>query len=92
VKLALQLTTLLRAAFVFGQIMRRLKQPAVVGEMIGGIVVAGIGFANDVIDARIFVAMVVMALITSLLAAPMMSRLLGERSEVRQLAAAVGEE
>jgi Kef-type K+ transport system membrane component KefB len=38
VKLALQLTAMLACALVFGQMMRRFKQPAVVGEMVGGIV------------------------------------------------------
>lgn len=38
VKLALQLTTMLGCAVLFGEIMRRLRQPAVVGEMLGGIV------------------------------------------------------
>jgi Kef-type K+ transport system membrane component KefB len=42
-----------------------------------GIILAGVGLANGVIDARMFVAIVVMALMTSLMAAPMMSRLLG---------------
>jgi len=37
VKLAPQMTTVLAFAIVFGEIMRRFKQPAVVGEMIGGI-------------------------------------------------------
>ena len=37
VTLALQMTTMLAFAIVFGEIMRRFKQPAVVGEMIGGI-------------------------------------------------------
>jgi Kef-type K+ transport system membrane component KefB len=41
-----------------------------------GIILAGVGLANGVIDARIFVAIVVMALVTSLMAGPMMSRLL----------------
>ena len=41
-----------------------------------GIILAGVGLANGVIDARIFVAIVVMALVTSLIAGPMMSRLL----------------
>ena len=41
-----------------------------------GIILAGVGLANGVIDARIFVAMVVMALVTSLMAGPMMSHLL----------------
>jgi Kef-type K+ transport system membrane component KefB len=41
-----------------------------------GIILAGVGLANGVIDARLFVAIVVMALVTSLLAGPMMSRLL----------------
>ena len=38
VKLALQLTTMLGCAVLFGEIMRRFKQPAVVGEMVGGVV------------------------------------------------------
>jgi Kef-type K+ transport system membrane component KefB len=38
VKLALQLATMLGFALVFGEIMRRLRQPAVVGERFGGIV------------------------------------------------------
>jgi Kef-type K+ transport system membrane component KefB len=38
VELALQLTTMLAVALLFGEVMRRLRQPAVVGEMIGGIV------------------------------------------------------
>jgi Kef-type K+ transport system membrane component KefB len=41
-----------------------------------GIILAGVGLTNGVIDARIFVAIVVMALVTSLMAGPMMSRLL----------------
>src|SRR4030067_1892029 len=35
---ALQIATMLGFALLFGQIMRRWKQPAVLGEMIGGIV------------------------------------------------------
>src|SRR5688572_16270196 len=38
VKLALQVTTMLGTAVLFGQIMRRFRQPAVVGEMFGGII------------------------------------------------------
>jgi Kef-type K+ transport system membrane component KefB len=38
VKLALQLATMLGFALVCGEIMRRVRQPAVVGEMLGGIV------------------------------------------------------
>ena len=38
VKLALQMTTMLGFAVLFGEIMRRFKQPAVVGEMFGGII------------------------------------------------------
>jgi len=38
VKLALQFASMLAFALFFGQIMRRLKQPAVLGEMIGGII------------------------------------------------------
>jgi Kef-type K+ transport system membrane component KefB len=35
---ALQIATMLGFALLFGQVMRRLNQPAVLGEMIGGIV------------------------------------------------------
>ena len=48
-----------------------------------GIILAGVGLANRVIDARIFVAIVLMALITSLMAGPMMSRLLGHHQAMR---------
>jgi Kef-type K+ transport system membrane component KefB len=41
-----------------------------------GIILAGVGLANGVIDERIFVAIVVMALITSLMSGPAMSILL----------------
>jgi hypothetical protein len=37
VKFALQITVMVGFAVVFGQLMRRVKQPAVLGEMIGGI-------------------------------------------------------
>lgn len=37
IKYSLQIATMLACALLFGQIMRRLKQPAVLGEMIGGI-------------------------------------------------------
>jgi Kef-type K+ transport system membrane component KefB len=38
VKLALQLSTMLGCAVLFGEIVRRYRQPAVIGEMFGGIV------------------------------------------------------
>ena len=41
-----------------------------------GIILAGVGLANHVIDERIFVAIVIMALVTSLMSAPMMNGLL----------------
>jgi Kef-type K+ transport system membrane component KefB len=44
-----------------------------------GIILAGVGLANGVIDARIFVAVVVMALITSLMSGPLMNMLLSHR-------------
>jgi Kef-type K+ transport system membrane component KefB len=47
-----------------------------------GIILAGVGLANRVIDERIFVAMVVMALVTSLMSGPLMTRLLAERRQV----------
>jgi Kef-type K+ transport system membrane component KefB len=37
VKFALQITVMLACALFFGQLMRKVKQPAVVGEMFGGI-------------------------------------------------------
>jgi K+:H+ antiporter len=45
-----------------------------------GIILAGVGLTNGIIDARIFVAIVVTALITSLMAGPMMSYLLSRQS------------
>jgi Kef-type K+ transport system membrane component KefB len=44
-----------------------------------GIILAGVGLAAGVIDDRIFVAIVVMALATSILAGPMMNWLLSDR-------------
>jgi Kef-type K+ transport system membrane component KefB len=38
VKLALQITLMLACAVLFGEIMRRFRQPSVVGEMFGGII------------------------------------------------------
>ena len=38
VKFALQISVMLGFALLFGQFMRRIKQPAVLGEMIGGII------------------------------------------------------
>jgi Kef-type K+ transport system membrane component KefB len=48
-----------------------------------GIILAGVGLANGIIDARIFVAIVVMALVTSLMAGPTMSRLLWQHHAMR---------
>jgi Kef-type K+ transport system membrane component KefB len=48
-----------------------------------GVILAGVGLANGVVDQRIFVAIVVMALVTSLMAAPAMSRLLRSPAVVR---------
>jgi K+:H+ antiporter len=50
-----------------------------------GIILAGVGLASGMIDARIFVALVVMSLTTSLMAGPLMSRLLWrhERTRIR---------
>jgi Kef-type K+ transport system membrane component KefB len=41
-----------------------------------GIILAGVGLTNGVIDDRIFVAIVVTAMVTSLMAGPLMNRLL----------------
>ena len=54
-----------------------------------GIILAGVGLANGVIDGRIFVAIAVMALVTSLMAGPIMSRLL-ERHRSVAVASALG--
>lgn len=48
-----------------------------------GIILAGVGLANHVIDERIFVAIVVMALATSLMSAPMMTSLLHGRRALK---------
>ncbi len=45
VKLGLQLSLMLACALVFGQMLRRLRQPAVVGEMLGGILLGPTVFA-----------------------------------------------
>jgi Kef-type K+ transport system membrane component KefB len=52
-----------------------------------GIILAGVGLAAGVIDDRIFVAIVVMALATSILAGPMMNWLLSHRVQEARLAA-----
>jgi Kef-type K+ transport system membrane component KefB len=41
-----------------------------------GIIIAGVGLANNLIDERLFVAMVLMALITTLMSGPAMKALL----------------
>jgi Kef-type K+ transport system membrane component KefB len=51
-----------------------------------GIILAGVGRAAGVIDDRIFVAVVVMALVTSLLAGPAMNGLLSHRIEAARTA------
>jgi Kef-type K+ transport system membrane component KefB len=51
-----------------------------------GIILAGVGLTNRVIDERIFVAIVVMALVTSLMSGPAMNRLLN-RTPSRRAAA-----
>jgi Kef-type K+ transport system membrane component KefB len=45
-----------------------------------GIILAGVGLANRVIDERIFVAVVVMALVTSLMSGPAMNALITPRT------------
>src|SRR5690554_4717185 len=47
-----------------------------------GIILAGVGLTYGVIDEPIFVAVVVMALITSLVAGPMMSKFLSHHMEM----------
>jgi Kef-type K+ transport system membrane component KefB len=48
-----------------------------------GIILAGVGLANKVIDERIFVAIVIMALVTSLMSGPLMNSLLSNRKNIR---------
>lgn len=50
-----------------------------------GIILAGVGLANGLIDERIFVAIVVMALVTSLISGPAMNALLSHHKAARQL-------
>jgi Kef-type K+ transport system membrane component KefB len=47
-----------------------------------GVILAGVGLANGIIDERLFVAMVVMAMATSLLSGPAMSALLSRHRTV----------
>ena len=56
--LAAQLATMLACAVVFGEIVRRLHQPAVVGEMLGGIVLGPtvLGRAVPAVYAALFLA------------------------------------
>ncbi|MFO1094050.1 MAG: cation:proton antiporter [Planctomycetaceae bacterium] len=50
-----------------------------------GIILAGVGLANKVIDERIFVAVVVMCLVTSLIAGPAMNALLKRHVAIQGL-------
>jgi Kef-type K+ transport system membrane component KefB len=50
-----------------------------------GIILANVGLANGLIDERIFVAMVTMAIITSLMAGPIMNRLLRDTVAVEKI-------
>jgi Kef-type K+ transport system membrane component KefB len=55
-----------------------------------GIILAGVGRSAGVIDDRIFVAIVVMALLTSMIAGPMMNSLLSHRLAVRATTGEIG--
>jgi Kef-type K+ transport system membrane component KefB len=48
-----------------------------------GIILAGVGLTNRVIDERVFVAIVVMAMVTSLMAGPLMNQLLARHARIR---------
>jgi len=50
-----------------------------------GIILAGVGLANGLIDERIFVAIVLMALLTSLMSGPAMHALLSHHRAVKQI-------
>lgn len=49
-----------------------------------GIILAGVGLANGVIDDRIFVAIVVMAIVTSLMSGPLMNFFLSQHRVVQK--------
>lgn len=49
-----------------------------------GIILAGVGLSNRVIDERIFVAVVLMAILTSMMSGPLMNQLLGQGRDLRQ--------
>jgi Kef-type K+ transport system membrane component KefB len=51
-----------------------------------GIILAGVGLSNRVIDDRIFVAIVVMAMLTSLMSGPAMNYLLARHRALATLA------
>ncbi len=118
----LQLAAMLTIAVVSGQLMRRLGQPAVIGELIGGVILGptlfgmlfpaayqrllggmppgralAVGFAMNargamgvilatvalqggIIDQRIFVALVFMAIVTSLMSGPAIKRLVRQQA------------
>jgi Kef-type K+ transport system membrane component KefB len=49
-----------------------------------GIILASVGLANEVIDDRIYVAIVVMALVTSLMSGPLMNQLLSHHRVAKE--------
>jgi Kef-type K+ transport system membrane component KefB len=53
-----------------------------------GVILAGVGLTNRVIDERVFVAIVVMALVTSLMSGPLMNQLLARNRQVQVRAGA----
>jgi Kef-type K+ transport system membrane component KefB len=48
-----------------------------------GIILAGVGLSNGVIDERVFVAITVMAMVTSLMSGPLMNQLLAKHWQIR---------
>lgn len=50
-----------------------------------GLILANVGLTNGLIDERIYVAMVTMAIFTSMIAGPVINRLLGERIRIENI-------
>lgn len=73
VKLGLQIAAMLACALFFGQLLRRFRQPAVVGEMLGGI------FLGPTVFALLAPAAYSWLFASSANAGPMMNYLLSAR-------------
>jgi len=70
---------LLALARLLGELSRKLGQPSVLGELLAGALLGLIALQRGVIGEPLFVALVVMALVTSMISGPLMQRLLRGR-------------